>query len=58
MMVYSGAIVSEDKSIAPSGTDYVDKPGVIQAFPHESFGSTYTDAQKHYGIIWRAGSSS
>lgn len=49
--LYNAKDTAEDISIAPSGTEHVDVQVRLEAFPHSSFGTTATDAQKHYGLI-------
>lgn len=51
--IYSGEVATEDNSITPSGSDYVDIPVRILAYPHADFDiSDATDLQKAYGLVW------
>lgn len=49
--LYSGEIVTTDKSKNFKGTEHVDIPVEIQAFQHDDFITTPSD-QRDYGIIW------
>ena len=50
--MWYGKVTTEDISDTLSGTDYSVINAQLQAFPHPNFGSTASDAQKHYGIYW------
>lgn len=50
--IWYGKPVTEDMSLTMSGTDYVTRALQIDAFVSPDFGTTTTDAQKHYGMIW------
>ena len=56
--LYSGEVANDDQSVTPPGTDYVDMPVKILAFPHSGFDlAVLADARKAYGMFWYPESS-
>jgi len=51
ILIYAGEVVTTDKSLNMSGSDYVDLPVEIMAFEHEDF-ETNPDDEHNYGVIW------
>jgi hypothetical protein len=49
--VWAAEVITASKTLAMSGTDYVDEPVEVRAFEHEDFITT-PDDQKNYGAIW------
>jgi hypothetical protein len=47
--IYAGRLLTEDNSIAISGTEHAVQPGRIDAFVHPNF--TTAQADKHYGLL-------
>lgn len=55
--IWAGEVVTEDKSMAFPGTDYVDMPVTIQAFEGDSFTGANANDEHNYGMIWEVGTS-
>lgn len=50
--IWSGEIVTEDKSLTFSGTDYVDIPIMIQAFQGDTFVDANANDEHNYGMVF------
>jgi hypothetical protein len=49
--IYAGRLLTEDNSIALSGTEHAVQPFRIDSFVHPGFDGVTDEAQKHYGLI-------
>lgn len=53
--MYAAEVTTEDKSATFPGTDYVDRPVMLQAFQADAYegNQTFEAQQKNYGLIWQ-----